>query len=234
VDFAVLQDRGPEFLRRHRLTARIRAGPAEAAEAALVNLRPTDPVPVLRDANGLTFLRWGLRPPGLRPPSRAPLINARGETVHEKPSFAAAFRSRRCLLPATHWFEWATTPGREGRPYCFRRADGAGFCLAGIWESRSDPAGHPESCALITCAPNRQVAEYHDRMPVLVAPEDAERWLAAETNLEDLRALLRPCPEDALRVHRVTRRLGVAQGHSRDWLQPVPDEPPGPAQLDLL
>ena len=125
-------------------------------------------------------MRWGLIPAWAKEPSIGnKMINARAESVAEKPAFRAAFRSRRCIVPASGFYEWQRQGRGPKQPYLIRRKDGEPIGFAGLWEGWRDPASGEavESCTIITCAPNELVAELHDRMPVILDPADYDRWL---------------------------------------------------------
>ena len=175
---------------------------------ARYNIAPTQPVPVIRQgADGqrhLNLLRWGLVPAWARE-FGAGLINARAETVDAKPSFRQAFRQRRCIIPASGFYEWQKRV--EGKvPYYIRMADGAPMPLAGIWESWRSPAGEVlESCAILTTAANAAVAPIHERMPVILTPDSFAPWL--DRNMHDagrLLPLLAPCLPGWLDAYPVT------------------------------
>jgi putative SOS response-associated peptidase YedK len=176
------------------------------------NIAPTQWVPTVRldpDGGGpeLSALKWGLIPPWIDEPGIANrLINARAETVAERPAFRSAFRRRRCLIVADGFYEWDRRDGR--RPYYFRLNDGRPFAFAGLWE-RWDKGDEPvESCTLITTAANGVVAPVHDRMPVILRPEDHARWLdPGEHRPAALAGLLVPPPDDWLVVNPVSRRV---------------------------
>ena len=172
------------------------------------NIAPTQGVAVVR-ADGarrrLDELRWGLVPAWAREPSiGSRLINARAETVGEKPAFRSAFRARRCLVVADGFYEWARGAGGK-QPWYFRRRDGSPFAFAGLWERWLSPQGEPlESCALVTTTPNALVARVHDRMPVILAPRSHAAWLdSANRSGPGLEALLRPLPEGEMTGHAV-------------------------------
>jgi putative SOS response-associated peptidase YedK len=160
------------------------------------NIAPTQDVAVVRvDAQGereLAVVRWGLVPPWTKSPgSGPPLVNARAESVADKPAFRAAMRRRRCLVPADGFYEWQQAPGQSKRarkqPYFIHRADDGVFALAGLWETWTAPGldkaggGGPqpalESCTIVTTSANKALASLHDRMPVVVAPGDYGLWL---------------------------------------------------------
>lgn len=140
----------------------------------------------------VAHLRWGLVPHWSRGPKAShTLINARSETVEEKPAFRDAFRSRRCLVPADGFYEWRKA-GKVREPHHIGLKDGAAFCMAGIWERWTDPQTSEvrETIALLTTAANRLVAPLHDRMPVILGPERFDDWLQAP--YQELRSLFRP------------------------------------------
>ena len=183
------------------------------------------------------WLRWGLVPSWSRPDRPVtPLINARAETVAEKPSFRAAFRARRCVVFADGFYEWRQDGNRQ--PYCVRLADGGPFAFAALWEeafAQAAPAdeGVAGTCALITTGANARMAEVHHRMPVILSPESLGAWLDPASRPEDLRALLRPLPEEAVTLTPVSKRVNAVENDDAGLL----DEerlPEAPSQLDLF
>ena len=164
-------------------------GPAaslpDTAWAERWNGAPTQAFLVCRlEAEGqrvLSFQRWGLVPSWARDRAMGNrLINARAETMHEKPAFRAAFRRRRCLVPTNGWFEWRRTPAGKA-PYWIRLAHGRPFSLAGLWEAWGEGEARIESFTVLTCPAGEALRPLHARQPVVVAPEDYGAWLAAET-----------------------------------------------------
>jgi putative SOS response-associated peptidase YedK len=176
------------------------------------NIAPTQPVAAVRLAEdgrrAFVLLRWGLIPSWAREPGVGhSLINGRSETVAEKPAFRAAFKARRCLIPASGFYEWQATGEKHKQPFHIRMRDGKPFAFAGLWErwhgeSGSEPV---ETCAILTTAANAVVRPVHQRMPVIVAPGDFAAWLDPHSPLADLHALLRPYPADAMTAVRVGR-----------------------------
>ena len=170
------------------------------------NGAPTQAFLVCRlDAAGwrvLSLQRWGLVPSWAR--DRAigrRMINARSETVHERPAFRSAFRRRRCLVPANGWFEWRRTPaGKE--PAWIRLAGGRPFSLAGLWETWGEGATRMESFTLLTCPAGEALEHVHARQPVVVAPEGYGAWLAAGTPASRVQAP-HPGPFEVRRVGAV-------------------------------
>jgi putative SOS response-associated peptidase YedK len=154
--------------------------------------------------------RWGLIPSWARDPKIGNrMINARVETLAEKPAFRAALRKRRCLVPADGFYEWAAGPGGAKQPHHIALPGRSCFAIAGLWESWRDPAGASvESCTLLTTAANAKLRAVHDRMPVILDPSDYALWLAAAV-LDDatLQRIARGAPAGRLELHRVGRRV---------------------------
>jgi putative SOS response-associated peptidase YedK len=167
------------------------------------NVAPTQVVAVVRLDDGrraLRPLRWGLIPSWAKDPAIGhAFINARAETVAEKPAFRAAFKARRCLIPTTGFYEWAPAGGKKKQPLHIRMLDGRPFALAGLWERWTDAEGVPvETCTILTTAANDLLRPFHDRMPVILAPEGQATWLDPHAPPDALHALLRPYPAEAM------------------------------------
>lgn len=163
---------------------------------------PGSPIAIIRQGNDgarhFALVRWGFVPSWAKEilPGK-PLINARGESVHEKPSFRNAFRRRRCLVPADGFYEWqGDAPGRK-KPYFIHRPDHGLMALAGIWEHWLGKDGSElETAAIITTAANALVATIHPRSPVVIAPEDFANWLdCRDENTMAALALIKPAPD---------------------------------------
>jgi putative SOS response-associated peptidase YedK len=166
-------------------------------------------------------MRWGLLPSWTKAPKKAPLLNnARAETVAEKPSFRSAFKSRRCLIPADGFYEWKTE-GKLKQPYLFRRADEKPLAFAGLWEKWNDI----ESCTIITTEANAVMEPIHDRMPVILAPNDYSEWLDATAT--EPGKLLTPCPPDELTAYAVNPNVNNARNEVPECIEPFEkhDEP---------
>jgi putative SOS response-associated peptidase YedK len=195
------------------------------------NIAPTDPVlAVRRQDQGdreLGRLRWGLVP-GRWAEKRSgpPLINARAEGIDRQPAFAESFRERRCLIPADGFYEWLTDE-RGKRPIWISRPDGELFALAGVWAELpargSDEVLH--SCAIVTCEPNQLIRPIHDRMPVVLAPEAEAAWLEPNDDLEALRELLLPAPEDSLVVREVSDAVNDVREDGPHLIAPREEQP---------
>lgn len=170
------------------------------------NIAPTQSVLAIRGTieqqRRLARLHWGLIPPWARDPSMAArMINARAETLAEKPAFRDAFRNRRCLIPCTGFYEWREVQGsKRKQPFLIRMADRSLFALAGLWERGRDTNGDPiESCAVITTAPNKLMQTLHDRMPVILAKARYDQWLdVSNKDTSLLSDLLLPFPDSGM------------------------------------
>ncbi len=188
------------------------------------NAAPTQALPVVRPgADGgrrLDLLRWGLIPSWAEDASiGSRLINARGETVAEKPAFREAFRQRRCLVPADGFYEWATG-GKAKQPYRVTLDDGGVFGFAGLWERWDGPEGPVESFTIVTTEASASIAHIHPRMPVILDPDTYGAWLDTAMPLEDARASLRPAPAERLRATPVSTRVNAVRNDDPSVLEP--------------
>lgn len=188
------------------------------------NVAPSQPVACVRDVGGreLSMLRWGLIPSWAKDPRIASsLINARAETVAEKPAFRSAFRRRRCLIVADGFFEWAKYGPRK-QPYHFRLRSREPFAFAGLWEAWTDPDGEViETCSVITTEANAVVAPAHDRMPVILPPEHFDRWLDPEyQRVEGLMPLLQPYPDEPMEAVAVSTKVNSPRNEGPELLEP--------------
>ena len=175
------------------------------------NIAPTQPVAVVTDASArkVDFMRWGLVPSWAKDISiGSKLINARGETVAEKPSFRSAFARRRCLILADGFYEWQKTGTKSPSiPYYFRLEDGGPFAFAGLWEFWQSSEGDGlKTCTIITTEANARVAPVHDRMPVILNPQTSWAWLG-EGSGEALVKLLKPYPAEEMVAYKVSRMV---------------------------
>jgi putative SOS response-associated peptidase YedK len=191
------------------------------------NIAPSQEITAVRLEEGqrrLVSLHWGLIPfwaddrkIGYR------TINARSETAHKSPAFRAAFRSRRCLIPATGFFEWDKLQGSR-QPFFIYRTDGKPMTFAGLWEHWEDKEGKEfiESCTILTTDAAEPVARLHDRMPVILEPGDFDLWLdPQEQNLEQLRNLMHPTEQGVLSMHPVSRYVNKAGNEGEKCLEPA-------------
>jgi putative SOS response-associated peptidase YedK len=197
------------------------------------NLPPGSDVPVVRGATGparreVALLHWGLVPGWAKERTAfgPKLANARAESVAEKALFRHAYRRRRCVLPASGFYEWEARE-KARLPWLFRRRDGQPLLLAGLWDSwRAPEGGVLESCSVITTGPNKLVRPIHDRMPAILTPEQCDEWLdPAEQSPDRLAPLLRPLPAEQLTAERVSQRVNNIAHDDEACLQaPPPDE----------
>lgn len=188
----------------------------EPVQEARYNIAPTQEVAIVRSTprgRELARVRWGLVPSWAKDPSIGNrMINARAETVAEKPSFRSAFKRRRCLVAADGFYEWQKQPDGSKQPFHLRLKSGQPFGIAGLWErwrdrGNADEDAPPlETCTLITTRPNELTAQVHDRMPVILRPQDYDLWLDPDvSDRERLEALLVPHAADAMEVFPVSR-----------------------------
>ena len=191
------------------------------------NIAPTQFIATVREPGGsreVAMLYWGLVPSWAKERSiGVRLINARSETLGEKPSFRNAFRRRRCLILADGYYEWRRS-GAMKQPYFIAFADGQPFGMAGLWERWRDPAtGEPlESCCIVTTSPAPAIAHVHDRMPVIVPPEAYAEWLDPKNEATDRMArLFEPCRRPDLRARAVSRRVNDARNQGPELVEPI-------------
>jgi putative SOS response-associated peptidase YedK len=192
------------------------------------NVAPTQPVPVIREVSDgsrrLSLVRWGLIPAWAKEVDGG-LINARCETVSEKPSFRQSFRQRRCIVIASGFFDWQKN--EKGKlPYYVRMADGSPTPFAGIWDAWRSPGGDVlETCAILTTAANRTVAPIHDRMPVILHPEEFGLWLDRQIHDADsLKPLFLPYPAERVEAYRVSTLVNSAVNDAPECIEPVDGE----------
>jgi putative SOS response-associated peptidase YedK len=180
----------------------------EADWSPRYNISPTQQVAVIRkiqEGRALSLMKWGLVPAWSKDPKKGPpLINARSESIATKPSFRDAFRKRRCLIPADGFYEWKATGTKVKQPYHIRFEDGRPFAFAGLWEHWGEGENAIDSCTIITTEANDQMRTLHERMPVILQPEDYERWLDPnQKSTSALEALLVPFEPEPLTLHAV-------------------------------
>ena len=181
------------------------------------NICPTDTVDTVVD-HQLVPMRWGLVPAWWGKPLKdfkLATFNSRAETVAEKPMFRSAFKNSRCLMPASGYYEWQTTP--EGKqPFYFTRSDGQVMTIAGLWSGWVDKASGQtvKSCTMMITAPNKFVGAVHDRMPVILGANDFEQWEHGDAR--DAAALMKPAQEDMLQMWPVSKRVNSSRADGDD------------------
>jgi len=191
------------------------------------NIAPTQPVAVITDAARpkLDYMRWGLVPSWAKDISIGQkLINARAETIREKPSFRSAFSRRRCLIPADGFFEWKKTEGSKktpAEPYYFRLRGGKPFAFAGLWEIWHSPEGDElKTCTILTTDANELVGTVHQRMPILFEVDEAWMWLQPLA-ADALLALLKPFPAEKMEAYPVSRLVNDPKQDDPQCVQPI-------------
>jgi putative SOS response-associated peptidase YedK len=193
------------------------------------NIAPTQPIPVVIVENGIRhfrLMRWGLLPAWVKDPGKfALLINARGETVREKPAFKNAIKRRRCLIPADGYYEWQVSEKRK-RPHFIHRRDGQPIGLAGLAETWIGPNGEElDTVAIVTAPASPDLAVLHHRVPVTIEPGDFERWLdCGDDNAEKVMALLVAPGEGCFVWHEISTRVNRAANDDAQLILPITAE----------
>ncbi|HKN08791.1 MAG TPA: SOS response-associated peptidase [Pseudomonadota bacterium] len=194
------------------------------------NVAPTQPVPIVRMREGarqFALVRWGLIPPWVEDPRRFSLIvNARVESVNEKPAFRNAMRRRRCLFPADGFYEWKDDAGRK-RPFCVRPKDRAPVAFAGLWETWMGPNGEEmETAAIVTTTANRDLAALHPRMPAIVPAHAFDPWLdCARIDAITATALIEPAAEGLLEAYEISPAVNRTANDGPALIDPVALQP---------
>lgn len=191
------------------------------------NIAPSEEIPIVRQNEAgereLAFVRWGLIPPWTRDPSqlRLSLFNARAETVADKPSFRSAFRKRRCLIPASGFYEWQTQEDGK-QPWFIKGKDRQPLALAGLWEKWGSGGEQIESCTIITVDADTLLQPIHHRMPAIIPPEHFAAWLDPDENDRDLlEHLLIPAPSAELEAFPVSRNVNSARNDGPELVTPL-------------
>lgn len=201
------------------------------------NVAPTQPIPVVRLVEGerhFALVRWGLIPSWVKDPKVFTLlINARGESVRDKPAFRNAMRYRRCLIPADGFYEWKRD-GAGKRPYHVRLKGGGPFAFAGLWESWSGPNGEEmETAAIVTTDANRLLRPIHDRMPVMLEPEAYDFWLdCRNVDADTASALIAPIRDERIEAYEISPAVNRVANDSPELTEPhaAPAEAEKPGQ----
>jgi putative SOS response-associated peptidase YedK len=194
------------------------------------NIPPTEDIAVVRPDPGSTgrrldMLRWGLVPYWAKDIKIGfSLINAKAETVAEKPAFRDAFKERRCIIPADGFYEWKKLDAKTKQPYAIVMKDRGAFGFAGLWERWKDRASGQtiQSCTIITTTPNEVCAPIHDRMPVILEPKDYARWLGEEpTEPPHFMIMLKPFPAEAMEAYPVSSRVWSVKNTDAALFEPL-------------
>ena len=209
------------------------------------NAAPSQLLPVLVEAEDeeswqVRGMSWGLVPRWTKPGDRPKVtpINARAETVAEKPMFRSLLRQRRCIVPANGFYEWQRGGQRAGQhmdegksaskqPYYIHLKNDPLMLFAGLYDEATGIDGEPfESYTIITTAANAPMAQVHDRMPVILDPEDIEHWLSrSETHSEPLECMLKPAPDDAIDLYPVSPAVNSPRNDEPDLIDPLEEQP---------
>ena len=204
---------------------------------ARYNIAPTQPIAVVRLAGGrrqCSMMRWGLVPAWVEDPSSFKLLlNARAENISNRPAFRDAIRYRRCLVPASGFYEWRRGPGKARQPFWLRPRAGSLVAFAGLYETWTGAGGESiDSACIITVPANRETAVIHDRMPAVIQPADFDLWLSeGELPTATLDSLLRSPPDDTFEVVPVSTRVNSAANDGPDLIEP---QAPGAADAGGL
>jgi putative SOS response-associated peptidase YedK len=162
--------------------------------------------------------RWGLIPSWSKEVKG--FINARSETLNEKPSFSESFERRRCLIPADGFYEWKKS-GKSRQPYYFQMKDEEPFYFAGIWDEWRGDRESTTSCAIITTTANEVLETIHDRMPVILPAYGQDAWLGSDTEPAELLSLLNPFPATAMKSHPVSQDVNAAKAEDARLVEPI-------------
>ena len=198
----------------------------EPSFEARFNIAPAQSILAVRqteDEREAAPLKWGLIPSWAKDDSMsARLINARSETVVEKPAFREAFKRRRCIIPADGFYEWKREGGRK-QPFFFSMRDGRLFGFAGLWDRWRDEGGKViESCTILTTEANEVLRPVHDRMPVILHPETYDQWLDEDARaVESLRELLGPYPATEMTARPVSTQVNSPRSQGEDLIKQV-------------
>jgi putative SOS response-associated peptidase YedK len=200
------------------------------------NIAPSQEILVVRQVTGRRegqMMRWGLIPSWTKDPQTGHhMINARAESLADKPAFREAFRRRRCLVPADGFYEWQNGNVKRRQPFFIQRTDGQVMTLAGIWDPWVAADGQSIlSCSIITVVANATVGAIHNRMPAILEPSDADRWLDESLCPADLLSLLRPPAVDVLEAYPVDRQVNKPDEDGSACIRRIEIEPTGKLEL---
>lgn len=191
------------------------------------NIAPSANILAIRNAEDgereLIRLQWGLVPHwSPEPKTSYSTANAKAETVDTKPAFRSAFKSRRCLIPVDGWYEWQLIPDQKFKqPWYYHAADGRPVGIAGLWEHWEHGDQVLESCTLIVCEANALAKRVHDRMPAILDESNWASWLDPAVSPVIAKELLKPCPNDSLHVHPVSRAVSFARNEGPELIRPL-------------
>ncbi|MDD5328658.1 MAG: SOS response-associated peptidase [Sulfuricella sp.] len=194
------------------------------------NIAPSQNIPAIRASGDggyrLVFLHWGLIPRWSKEGRTSySTINARAETIEEKAVYRDAFRHRRCLIPASGFYEWVHAPGSKPQPWYIHLKDQSELAFAGVWEHWEKEGEIIESCSIIVTEPNALVKPIHHRMPVILKPEDYALWLdPAVTDALAIKPLLQSYPADEMEAWKVDQRVNSVKQQGPELVRPLESE----------
>jgi putative SOS response-associated peptidase YedK len=192
---------------------------------ARYNIAPSQNVLTVRkkDAREVAFCKWGLVPYWAKDPAIGnKMINAKAETLAEKPSFKYALSKRRCLIIADGFYEWKKQGKSPSQPLYIRRRDGGLFAFAGLWEEWKTPEGDRlPTCTIITTEPNELIAQFHHRMAVILKPEDEAAWIDPKMTVADVLPLLGPYPSEELEAFPVSKAVNSPSSNEASFIDPA-------------
>lgn len=203
------------------------AGAGVLEQPERYNIAPTQPILAIRNAEGLTqaqLMRWGLVPSWVKDPRDFPLIiNARSETIMEKPSFRGGLRHHRCIIPASGYYEWRTDENGKKQPFYITLKEGDPMAFAGVWSTWMGPDGEEiDSAAIITLPASDDLKHIHARMPAMLEQDDYADWLnVRDVDEKQAQAILRPLPTGVLQFHPVSARVGAVRNDDPALIQEV-------------
>jgi putative SOS response-associated peptidase YedK len=219
----------------------------EAMYPPRYNIAPTQPVTVIVEREGrrtAELFRWGFVPAWTKDPREMPLlINARAESMAEKPAFRDAVRNSRCLVPASGYYEWRRHPDGSRRPYYITTADNRTMAFAGLYSTWSGPNGEEvDTVCIVTVRPNAELSHIHDRMPALLTGDDVDAWLDRGVSGPKALPLAAPAPDGTMAFHPVGPEVGNANADhpglivpfTGEWDAPRPKQRAGGAQMELF
>lgn len=186
------------------------------------NLAPTQLIPILTSTQRLEFYRWGLIPSWAKDPSIGNrMINARAETLAEKPSFKRALAHRRCIVPAQGFYEWKVE-NKAKQPYFIFHRNRSILLFAGLWEQWQSPEGKMiHSVTIITKAAQENLKELHDRMPAIISPQSREAWLSPETDLASAQRILNQSSAEEIDFFPVSTLVNKPANNSQECVEPI-------------
>ena len=189
------------------------------------NICPTNQIHTVTSEDGarrLRPMRWGFLPHWYKTENGGPLlINARAETIAEKPAFKAAVRERRCLVPASGFFEWTKDAEGNRLPWYIQSSKGDALAFAGVWQNWERDGKAHTTCAIVTTSANAPMSQIHHRMPVILAPEDWALWLGERG--KGAAVLMHAPPDDALTFFRVDPKVNSNRASGPDLIEPIDD-----------